>query len=95
MSNVTGVRNAVAGSPEPFLTQAREARRMRTEIYSIASAARDFFGGQISPWTLRSWIRLGKLRSYKAGSRVILKREDLEAFLKAREVQSAVSRGCQ
>lgn len=59
---------------------------MNTTVFSIASAAREFFAGQVSPWTLRSWIRTGRLRAYKAGARVILKREDLEAFLKAREV---------
>jgi excisionase family DNA binding protein len=56
------------------------------ELFSIKGASKEFFEGQISEWTLRSWIRLGRLRSYKAGARVILKREDLEAFLKAREV---------
>jgi excisionase family DNA binding protein len=59
---------------------------MQTQIFSVDSAARDFFGGQVSRWTLRSWIRTGRLRSYKAGSRVILKREDLESLLKVREV---------
>ncbi len=58
---------------------------MQTEVFSVDSAAREFFGGQISPWSLRSWIRDGKLRAYKAGARVILKRQDLEAFLKERE----------
>jgi excisionase family DNA binding protein len=59
---------------------------MQPEVFSINSAAREFFAGQVSPWTLRFWVRTGRLRSYKAGSRVILRREDLEAFLKVREV---------
>jgi excisionase family DNA binding protein len=59
---------------------------MNEQVFSIASAARDFFGGQISPWTLRSWIRTGRLRAFKAGARVLIKRNDLEAFMREREI---------
>lgn len=55
---------------------------VKADVFSIKTAARDFYAGQISEWTLRTWIRLGKLRAYKAGSRVILKKEDLEKMLR-------------
>lgn len=58
----------------------------KQDVFSIKSAARDFFGGQVSEWSLRTWIRLGRLRAYKAGSRVLLKREDLEAVFQVREL---------
>jgi len=31
--------------------------------------------------TVRNWIRLGKLTSYKIGKRRLIKKEDLEEFL--------------
>lgn len=61
---------------------------METQIFSINSAAKYFFGGQISVWTIRSWIREGRLRARKAGTRVLITREDLETFLKLRPVRS-------
>lgn len=60
---------------------------VKADVFSIKTAARDFYAGQISEWTLRTWIRLGKLRAYKAGSRVLLKREGLEAMLEPHEVK--------
>jgi excisionase family DNA binding protein len=57
------------------------------EMHSVNSASRDFFCGRISPWTIRSWIRLGKLPSFKAGSRVLIRRSDLEAIMKPREAK--------
>jgi len=64
---------------------------MQTEVFSVQSAAKIFFHGLISPWTLRSWIRLGKLPAYKIGGRggrVIIKRSDLEALVRLRPVNS-------
>jgi excisionase family DNA binding protein len=61
-------------------------------IFSIKSAAKEFFGGQISEWTLRSWIRTGKLPAYRAGARVLIRREDLENFCKPRPVNSGAAR---
>ena len=60
---------------------------VKADVFSVSTAAREFFGGHISEWTLRTWIRTGKLRAYKAGSRVILKRDDLEALLTVRNGQ--------
>ena len=63
------------------------SNRQDDEFFSVNSASRDFFSGNVSPWTIRTWIRTGQLKAYKAGSRVLLKREDLEALLKPREVK--------
>lgn len=62
------------------------------DFLGLRAASREFFGGEISQWTLRSWIRTGKLRAYKVGSRVLLKREDLEALLKPRYPNSLPGR---
>lgn len=35
----------------------------------------------ISPWTLRSYIRLGRIRPVRIGRRVLLREEDLERFI--------------
>lgn len=64
---------------------------METDFYSVDGAAREFFSGRISPWTIRSWIRLGRLRARKAGTRVLISRQDLEAFLKPSPVHSGSS----
>jgi excisionase family DNA binding protein len=37
--------------------------------------------------TIRLYIRKGQLRAYKEGSRVIVKRIDIEAFLEAHPIQ--------
>jgi excisionase family DNA binding protein len=57
-------------------------------FYSVRSAARDFFAGQVSPWTIRSWLRTGRLRGQKAGSRVLIPREELEKFMTPRPINS-------
>jgi len=61
-------------------------------VFSIRSAAKEFFSGQISEWTLRSWIRTGRLPAFRAGGRVLIHREDLENFCKPRPVNSGVAR---
>lgn len=55
-------------------------------FFSIKRAARDYFAGEISEWTIRSWIRVGKLQVVKAGARVLIPRESLEKFLRPRKV---------
>jgi excisionase family DNA binding protein len=55
-------------------------------FFTVSTASRVFFGGAVSPWTIRSWLRTGRLRGYKAGARVLLRREDLESFVKPRPV---------
>jgi excisionase family DNA binding protein len=39
--------------------------------------------------TIRLYIRKGQLQAYKEGSRVIIKRSDLEAFLEAHPIKSS------
>lgn len=36
----------------------------------------------VTPVTVRSWIRSGKLPAYRVGGRIFVKRVDLDAFLK-------------
>lgn len=39
---------------------------------------------QVTPRTIKNWIRTGRLKGYKAGGRIWrLKESDLEAFLEA------------
>lgn len=61
-------------------------------LFGVRTAAREFFHGEISEWTIRSWIRTGKLPAQKAGSRVLIAREDLERFLKPHPVTSGAAR---
>jgi len=35
----------------------------------------------VSPWTIRSWVRQGKLASFKVGKRVLVKQSDALALL--------------
>lgn len=65
------------------------------KFFSVREASQDFFNGQISAWTIRSWLRTGRLAGQKAGSRVLIMREDLEAFVKPRPVTSAAAREVQ
>ena len=37
---------------------------------------------KVSTWTVRNWIRDGKLTKTKAGGRVLIARSDLRTFLK-------------
>jgi excisionase family DNA binding protein len=36
----------------------------------------------VSPWTVRTWIRQGKLPYTKIGRRVLIREADLDAFLR-------------
>jgi len=61
---------------------------MHTDFFSVRTAAKEFFHGEISEWTIRSWLRKGQLPAKKAGARVLIARKDLEAFIRPREVYS-------
>jgi excisionase family DNA binding protein len=37
----------------------------------------------ISPWTVRAWIKGGKLRPVRLGRRVLLEESELERFIEA------------
>ena len=52
----------------------------RDKLHSVESAAR-FLGG-ISPWTIRMWLHLGKLRRVKIGRRTFVYESDLAALIK-------------
>lgn len=47
-------------------------------LHDIPSAARLL---SVSPWTVRLWIREGKLRPVRLGRRVLLEEEELEKFV--------------
>lgn len=65
---------------------------MPAEFFSVRRAAKEFFGGEVSEWTIRSWLRTGRLPARKAGARVLIDRQALEAFLRPRMVHSGVAR---
>jgi excisionase family DNA binding protein len=54
-------------------------------FFSVAKAAQYL---TVSPWTIRSWLRTGRLRGQKAGARVVIAAEELDRFLKPRPVTS-------
>jgi excisionase family DNA binding protein len=37
----------------------------------------------VSPWTVRTWLRQGRVPFFKIGRRVLIKAEDVEALLDA------------
>jgi excisionase family DNA binding protein len=37
----------------------------------------------VSPWTVRTWLRQGRVPYFKLGRRVLVKTEDVEALLAA------------
>jgi excisionase family DNA binding protein len=41
----------------------------------------------VAPVTLRRWLRLGRLGFFRAGRRVVIAPEDVEAFLRANRVE--------
>lgn len=44
---------------------------------------------RVSPWTISAWLSKGKLRRIKAGSRTLIAKADLEAFLQRGNTESA------
>ena len=61
----------------------------RDKLHSVESAAQ-FLGG-ISPWTIRMWLHLGKLRRIKVGRRTFVYESDLTALIQPQEVDPASS----
>src|SRR5579884_1565124 len=43
---------------------------------------------RVSPWTVRGWLKSGKLPGLKAGTRVLVKKDELLRFLRPRAVVS-------
>lgn len=54
-------------------------------LVNIQQAAR---GMGVSPHTIRAWLYQGKLSYVKLGRRVLLRSEDLEAFIKKNVVEA-------
>lgn len=50
-------------------------------LINIKAAARKL--GGLSTWTLRMWVRDGKLRRTKVGRRTMFRESDLESFVEA------------
>lgn len=59
-------------------------------MISIRRAAT--FLGVAEP-TIRKWLRERRLPFHRCGRRIVLRREDLEAFLRANRVERAPDRG--
>jgi len=53
---------------------------------SIAEAAERLLG--ISPYTLRSWLRQGRIPYHRLGRRIVLDQADVEAFLAGCRVEA-------
>jgi excisionase family DNA binding protein len=45
----------------------------------------------ISPWTVRSYIKQGKLRPIRIGRRVLIAEAEIERFVAANQISEAVS----
>ena len=66
----------------------REAPAPVVERLSVERAA-PLLG--VSPFTLRKWIRERRLPFHQLGRRIVLDRNDLEAFLRAGRVEARAS----
>jgi excisionase family DNA binding protein len=56
----------------------------RPEFLTLKDVAADYFGGRISPDTVREWIVQGRLRAYRPGRKqVFVSRAELDALLEA------------
>lgn len=49
-----------------------------TQMHSIVTAAEQL---GVSPWTMRTWVRLGRVPHVKVGRRVLIRVADLEQLL--------------
>ncbi len=59
------------------------------ELYSVEDAAA-FLGG-ISKWTVHAWLSQGRLQRVKVGSRTMIRKSELEAFISACNPKQAAS----
>jgi excisionase family DNA binding protein len=60
------------------------------KFYSVVEAAEMM---RVSPWSVRSWLRLGKLRACKIGARVVIPASALSEFIRPRPVSLKESNG--
>ena len=69
----------------------RVQEKYSAELLQIEAATRDYFGGNVSPFTVRRWIAKGvgvpplKLKAIRLGRRYFLRPEDIAEFLAAQE----------
>lgn len=49
---------------------------MQDRLYSVKSAC-EFYGGDISPWTIYAWLSQGKIQRTKVGSRTFIRESEL------------------
>ena len=61
------------------------------ERLPLQDAAR-YIGEDLSPHTLRSWARLGKVSYIRAGRRLYFAKVDLDVFIRASRVEARPAR---
>jgi len=82
---VEAIRQAVREEVRQAVGNGTGKHETKTPYLTIKEAA-DF--SRLAPSTLRLAIRKRELRSLKVGSRVIIKRTDLETFLEANPIEA-------
>jgi excisionase family DNA binding protein len=65
----------------------RYPSRPESERYPLKPAAR-YIGDDLSPHTLRSWAREGRIPYYRVGRRLFFAKADLDAFLRRHRVEA-------
>ena len=65
---------------------------MKDKIYSVKTAASDYFQGQISEWTIRMWLRDRKLEKIKVGDRTFVTKKALDRFVRTNNPRPARER---
>jgi excisionase family DNA binding protein len=54
------------------------SRRLTDEFWPVRKAAKV---ASVSPWTVREWVKLGRVRAYGSGRLLRLRRSEFELFL--------------
>lgn len=92
MSISNAIKEAVREVVKEEVHELKEAlavlsgHRATDEFWPVKKAAKV---AGVSEWTIREWIRRGRLRSYGAGRVLRLKRSEFENFLSARNCEAA------
>ncbi len=88
----TAIREAVRQVMKEAIGELKEAlaampgRRATDEFWPVRKAAKV---AGVSDWTVREWIKEGRLKSYGAGRVLRLRRSEFEAFLSKRAAEPA------
>jgi hypothetical protein len=64
---------------------------MKTKIFSVKTAASDYFRGQISEWTVRMWLSQGKIKKIKIGSRTFITEAELDRFVRGQNPNARIA----